>query len=154
MNNFLKIAKEHQAELERLSKGQEIEALSYFDAGNKGLLKTLSARLPVDVIAKIEFIQTTGFWSSKQEVIYDMVCSSVDDFYNESSEDWKITMDSVAKKALDSLNLVDKAKNLYQARVFPTMTGEEIGSGGEGVTEDEFVKLYVEGNSTINEVVS
>jgi hypothetical protein len=117
MNNFLKIAKEHQEEMKRQEEHIEPSYLEYHEASSRGILKAINVRLPVDIIAKIDFIQTTGFWTSKQHVIYDMICSAVEDFYNDAGEHWGNIMDEAGKQALSSLPVTEKAAGIYDCLV-------------------------------------
>lgn len=140
MNTFLDVVREHEKEIERRFAPKQLSRLSYDDASTFGFLKQISVRLPVDTIAKLELIQQSGLWSSKQEVIYDIVTCAVDDFYKSQSDDVQHTMDLLAKSAIDNLDISDKARSIYQTAIPDSVRGE--------ISEDDFVTSFKNSAST------
>ena len=135
MSAFLQVAKEHKEELERIMNPTADGRLSYSDASTRGLLKQISVSLPVDVISKLEVIQESGLWSSKQEVVYDIITCAVDDFYSFSSDDLKRVLDHAGHSALQSLDISDKARSIYQ-----TSIPDDVRAS---MSEDDFVASFL-----------
>ena len=133
MNYFLKIQEEHNREIERMAGVQTITP--YHETSSTGISRSFSAKISVDLLAKLDVIKSCGLWGSKQHVVYDMVNSAVYDFYENSSQDIKDLLDKAGKDALDSVSDEDRAIAIYK---------NAPNSVKKDMTEKEFIKSFIE----------
>lgn len=101
MSEFLRILKKHQAEIERMVEEHEQGGtpISYSMMRDMGMLKPFAVRLPVPLVAALDEMVKHGLWSSKQEMVYDMIQSAFSDFLDTSSDKTKEQFIEVQKTA-------------------------------------------------------
>jgi len=105
MSAFLKVLQKHQAEIDRMIEEQQHgKTMTYSMMQSMGMLKPFAVRLPIPLIAVLDEVASHGLWRSKQEMVYDMIQSAVQDFLSASTEETRKKCLDIQKKALDSWN--------------------------------------------------
>lgn len=119
MSHFLHVLREHQAEIDRLVAEQAGgKSISYSMMRDMGMLKPFAVRLPVTLIAVLDEMMGQGLWESKQEMVYDMIQSTYEDFLESSPESTKAIFADIQKKAWDSW------EKKHKDRAFNSKTGK------------------------------
>lgn len=102
VSDFIKAINYHQAEIRRLSEVEDM-AVSYDVLRSAGLIKPYTIRLPVHVIAQLDYLVEFGPWPTKAEMVYSIFSSAISEFLNDAevSDQVRQKFQEIAQQALD-----------------------------------------------------
>lgn len=86
MSHFLEKVKAYNAEIRRREQEEGI-SLPYSRMLSDGMMKPVSFRLPVTTAAQLDVLMGYGLWDSKQEMLYEILHSTIRDFLDLTSEE-------------------------------------------------------------------
>lgn len=98
-NHFREQIRQYQEDLRRLH--EEGRPLNYETMRAMGLLKTVSFRLPVTTVALLDEMVKWTPWSTKQEMLYEMINSAINDFLQTCPEPVREGLEEMARAALE-----------------------------------------------------
>ena len=102
-NQFREQIRRHQDDLRRLH--EEGQPLDYETMRAIGLLKPVSFRLPVSTVALLDEMVKWTPWSTKQEMLYEMIDSAINDFLQTCPEPVREGLEEMARAALEAWEL-------------------------------------------------
>jgi hypothetical protein len=100
MSIFIDEINKHQEEIRRLSEQQGTE-MTYEMMRVAGLVKVYTFRVPVHTLAQLDYLMKFGPWSSKQEMLYSLINSGIQEFINspDTSESIRAEFRRIAEQA-------------------------------------------------------
>jgi len=98
-NRFREQIRRYQDELRRLH--EEGQPLDYETMRALGLLKPVSFRLPVTTVVLLDEMVKWTPWSTKQEMLYEMINSAINDFLQTCPEPVREGLEEMARAALE-----------------------------------------------------
>ncbi len=81
MSIFIDEINKHQEEIRRLAEEQGTE-MTYDMMRAAGLVKVYTFRVPVHTLAQLDYLMKFGPWPSKQEMLYSIINSAIQEFIN------------------------------------------------------------------------
>lgn len=98
-------------ELNQKDKEKTLDDLSYADMLRDGLTKSLSVRLPVSILAKLDHMKSFTPYHSKGEMISKMIESSMDEFISTCHSSTQDDFSDLGTKALYKASESNKKKD-------------------------------------------
>lgn len=100
MSIFIDEINKHQEEIQRLSE-QRGTPMTYEMMRVAGLVKVYTFRVPVHTLAQLDYLMKFGPWSSKQEMLYSLINSGIQEFIDSpnTSESVRTEFQRIAEQA-------------------------------------------------------